>query len=65
MLAAKALSLSLFPLSLSLSLYLFFYLVRDKKEEDKIDSRECGRQRLRQREASADSNSICRYRTEE
>lgn len=65
MLAAKALSLSLFPLSLSLSLYLFFYLVWDKKEEDKIDSRECGRQRLRQREASADSNSICRYRTEE
>lgn len=60
-----SISLSLFPLSLSLSLYLFFYLVRDKKEEDKIDSRECGRQRLRQREASADSNSICRYRTEE
>jgi len=27
----------------------FFYSVRDKKEEDKIDSVECGRQRLRQR----------------
>ena len=46
---------------------LIFHLVRDKKEEDKIDSVECGRQRQRQaeREASTDSNSICLYRTEE
>lgn len=41
-----SLSLSLFPLFLSLS-RLIFHLVRDTKEEDKIDSEECGRQRLR------------------
>ena len=53
MLAEKPVSLSLslsfsfhsFPLSL-----LIFHLVRDKKKEDKIDSVECGRQRLRQAE---------------
>lgn len=49
MLAAKAASPSFSFHSFSLSL-LIFHLVRDKKEEDKIDSVDCGRQRLRQRE---------------
>lgn len=65
MLAAKPLSLFslsfLFPLILHV---LIFHLVRDKKEEDKIDSvGDSGGDS--QSQTSADSNSMCVYRTAE
>lgn len=62
----KACSLS-FPLNLFPLLpssLLIFHLVRGKKEEDKIDGAECGRQGW-DRGARTDCNSICWFQTEE